>query len=293
MPEGEAAGGQDQEELAGPPAAATPGTGDSSQEVVIRGESRLQVKVEKPEPDLTFDVDEIAEPYVVTESYVLDVSPTSMANPAVAVTSYLSSSQTASPFLQLFKEPPILTLRPRYRAQGGIARWRLRITDAYGNVFKDFSGKDSLPEEIVWDGRSSQGEMLDVGSSYSYIFSVVDRASNPTSQMGRPIQMESLMYDQDGATVAMATADALFDAKARRTVLSPKGELYCRQIGDLVMERQNYPLQIDAYGKDVDTANTYGELVQEYLSERLTMPKKNFNIKGVKSRREKLVFKIR
>ena len=283
-----------EEELAGVPQdAAKPSAEDTSQEVVIRGESRVKVEVEKPEPDLIFDVDEIAEPYVVTEDFALDVSPTSMAGPAVAVTSYLSSSQTASPHLRIFERPPILHLRPRYNAKGGVARWRLRITDAFGNVFKDFTGKGSLPDSIVWDGRSRKGEMLDVGVSYSYIFSVVDRASNPTSQMGRPVLLESLLFEKDGVTTAKVTASAMFGKKGRRTVLAPKGELYCREIADVLMADQNYPLQIDCYAKDVDMANTYGEIVQEYLMERLIMPKKRFAVKGHRARNEKIVFQIR
>ncbi len=285
---------EDTEELAGPPADATPDTGKGSDtEVVIRGESRLKVKVEKPEPDVKFDVDEIAVPYVVTEDYVLDVSPTALANPAVTVTNYLNSSQTASPYIQIFRRPPILNLRPRYKSKAGIARWRLRITDSFGNVFRDFSGKGNLPDEIVWDGRGQKDEMLDVGTSYSYIFSIVDVASNPTSQMGRPIFLDSLLYDEGGVIIAKVTVDALFEKNTRKTLLSSKGELYCQEIADLLMARQNFPVFINCYAKDVDKANTYGEAIQKYLSARLILPKDKFQIKGYKSRLEKVEFQIR
>lgn len=281
------------DQLAGPPdAKATPAQG-SEKEVVIKGESRLKVKAEKPEPDLKFDVDEIAVPYVKTEDYVQDVSPTSIANPSVTIVSYLNSSQTASPFIQLFKKPPIMTLRPRYKSKAGIANWRLRITDGFGNVFRDFSGKNSLPEEIVWDGRNGAREMMDVGTSYSYIFSIVDVASNPTSQMGRPMVLESLLYEENGVLVGKVTCEALFEKKARRTGLSPKGELYCREVADLLSWRQNYPLIIDCYAKDVDAANSNGEIIQEYLTKRMILPKDRFKIVGNKSRLEKVVFNIR
>jgi hypothetical protein len=279
-------------------AAASAGNTSSSasdREVVIRGESRLRVKVEKPEPDLTFDVDEIAVPAVVTEDYVLDVSPTSIAHPSVLVATYLNSSQTASPFIQMFKRPPILRLRPKYKNQGSIARWRLRVTDGFGNVYKDFSGKNSLPEEILWDGRAgtAEGDMADVGTSYSYIFSVVDEASNPTSQMGRPIVMESLLYEDATGLTGKVTAEAMFQKKERKTGISPKGELYCREVADLLTARQSFPLVIESYAKDVDAATSNGEIVQEYLAQRYTLPKEKLKIVAFKARLEKIVFKIR
>jgi hypothetical protein len=280
-----------EDQTAGAPAGST-ATAASDKEVVIRGESRLKVKTEKPEPDLAFDVDEIAIPYVKTEDYVLDVSPSSVANPSLTVVNYLSSSQTASPYLQLFKRPPIMTLRPKYKAQGRIASWRLRITDGMGNVFKDFSGKNSLPEEIIWDGHGTSMEMLDVGTSYSYIFSVLDEASNPTSQMGRPMVLESLLYDAGGVTVAKVIADVLLGKQANRTLLSPKGELYCREVADILKAHQRYPLLIESYAKDVDKANSNGEIVQDFLTQLLVLPKENFKVVGYKSRLEKVVFKI-
>lgn len=272
-----------------------PAAADESgqQEVVIRGVHRLKVKVEKPEPDISFDVDEIAVPYVKTEDYVLDVSPTSMTHPAVSIVSKLNSTQTASPFIRLFQRPPILTLRPRYKSKVKIAKWRLRITDGFGNVFKDFSGRNTLPKKISWDGIGKTDKMLDVGTSYSYIFSIIDVASNPTSQMGKPIVLESLLYEQGGITVAQLVYDAVLEKQGRKTVITRKGKLYLREVADLLTARQNYPLVIESYAKDIDSAKTKGEMIQEYFEERLLLSKKNFKLVAQKSRIEKVVFKIR
>jgi hypothetical protein len=273
--------------------AKTPDDQNKDKEVVIRGVSRLRVKIEKPEPDLTFDVDEIAVPYVKTEDDVLDVSPTAMAYPAVSVPTTLESTQAASPYVLLFQRPPILKLAPKFNSQVGIANWRLRITDGFGNVFMDFSGSDNLPKQIVWDGRGKAGDMLDVGTSYSYIFSIIDVASNPTSQMGKPIVLESLLYDEQGATVAKVVASVFFKTTGRKTEISPKGKLYLREIADLLTSRQNYPLVIESYAKDVDDAQYKGEMIQDFLSERLTLPKDRFKISPQKSTVPKIVFRVR
>ncbi len=286
-----AAAEKDQDKLAGPPDKKE--AQDDGQEIVVKGVQRLRVKVEKPEPDLIFDVDEIAVPYVKTEDSVLDVSPTSMTDPSISVPRLLNSTQAASPHILLFKQPPILTLNPRYKSKVRIAKWRLRITDSFGNVFRDFSGKGSLPKQIIWDGLGKTKAMLDVGTSYSYIFSVIDVASNPTSQMGKPIVLESLMYDDNGTTIAQVVMDAIFTKKARKTVISDKGQLYLREVADMLTTHQKFPLVMEAYSKDVDDARYKGELVQDYLKERLTLRKKDIKIVARKSRIKRLVFKIR
>jgi hypothetical protein len=283
---------EDKDELAGAPEKKEDKS--SSKEVVIRGVQRLKVKVDKPEPDLKFDVDEIAVPYVKTEDSVLDISPTSMVYPAVSVPAALNTQQAAAPYIQLFRQPPILTLNPRYKGKVGIAKWRLRITDGFGNVFKDYSGKGSLPPKLVWDGRGKEDKgMLDVGTSYSYIFSIIDVASNPTSQMGKPIVLESLMYEQDGMIIAKLVADAVFEEKGRKTVISQKGELYLKEIADLVSYRQRFPLTVETYFKDMDAASYQGEKIQEHLAETMIIPKKRIKIVPRKSRLQKVVFKIK
>lgn len=266
----------------------------SNKEVVVKGKLRLKVKSEKPEPDLKFDVDEIAVPYVKTEDSVLDVSPTSMAQLTVAVPKQLNSVQAAAPHIQLFHRPPILTLNPKYNSRVPISKWRLRITDGFGNVFKDFSGKGRLPEKIVWDGMNkNKSEMVTVGTSYSYIFSIIDVASNPTSQMGKPIVLESLMYEKNNVILASVVNEALFGKKGRRTIVGKKGELYLKEVADLLIGYQKFPLIIESYAKDIDDASYKGELVQDYLSEHLTLPKERFKVNAKKSRLPMVVFKIR
>lgn len=265
-----------------------------NQEVVIKGVQRLRVKVEKPDPDVKFDVDEIVVPYVKTEDYVLDVSPTSMTSPGVSIPARLNSVQVASPFIQLFQRPPIFTLRPRYKSKVAISKWRVRVTDGMGNVFRDFSGRDNLPELIVWDGLSKTNEMADVGTSYSYIFSILDVASNPTSQMGKPIVMESLLYEENGWLVAKVVSDVLFEKTDKnRTKISKKGELYLREVADYLTSRQNYPLVIEAYAKDVDNATYRAEMIRDYLADRLILPQEKFKINSQKATLEKIVFRIR
>ncbi len=38
--------------------------------------------------------------------------------------------------------------------------WEIEITDPHGNGFKHWSGKGQLPEKLLWDGRSDQGELV-------------------------------------------------------------------------------------------------------------------------------------
>ena len=66
-----------------------------------------------------------------------------------------------------------------------------------------------------------------------------------------------------------------------------------KEIGDLLTVRQRFPLVIESYFKDVDDANYKGEIIQEYISKLLVVPKKRIKIIGKKSRRSKIVFKLK
>ena len=55
--------------------------------------------------------------------------------------------------------------------------WTGEIRDASGQVYRTFTWSDSEPEELVWDGTDSEGEVLPDGV-YEYAMSTTDRAGN-------------------------------------------------------------------------------------------------------------------
>ncbi|MDC7219733.1 MAG: OmpA family protein [Spirochaetales bacterium] len=59
--------------------------------------------------------------------------------------------------------------------------WTGEIRDASGQVYRSFDWSDGAPEELVWDGKDGEGEVLPDGV-YEYVMSTTDRAGNSVSQ---------------------------------------------------------------------------------------------------------------
>jgi outer membrane protein OmpA-like peptidoglycan-associated protein/flagellar hook assembly protein FlgD len=62
-----------------------------------------------------------------------------------------------------------------------IARWELQIKDPKGKHFMDFSGIATPSPEIIWDGLSDEGELVQAAEDYPLELTVVDDLGNKAS----------------------------------------------------------------------------------------------------------------
>ena len=67
-----------------------------------------------------------------------------------------------------------------------IAEWSLEFfeTEGTGQLFYRIEGRGSPAEEIIWDGRSNRGELVQSASDYRYVFSARDALGNASSIEG-------------------------------------------------------------------------------------------------------------
>jgi hypothetical protein len=63
-------------------------------------------------------------------------------------------------------------LKPQARTD--IKNWSLEITDPKGNVIRTYAGKGVPPKELAWDGRDSNGNVVNGGIYANYNFRTVD-----------------------------------------------------------------------------------------------------------------------
>ncbi len=59
-----------------------------------------------------------------------------------------------------------------------LAEWELNIYDPTGDLFHSFSGEGAPPEEITWDGRDEDGELVQSASRYKLELAVSDDLRN-------------------------------------------------------------------------------------------------------------------
>ncbi len=86
-----------------------------------------------------------------------------------------------------------LSIMLKVSDRNAIQNWRFTIYDAEragvvsqdGPVFKQYSGRGEPAEEIIWDGRSDDGELVYAAMDYPYRFEVTDALGNRTIENGK------------------------------------------------------------------------------------------------------------
>jgi len=79
-----------------------------------------------------------------------------------------------------------------------IASWELSIFDPRDNLFKRYEGAGRPADELIWNGQSDNGELVQAAEDYPYEFSITDEFGN-TSRTEGVIPVDVLVIrDEDG-----------------------------------------------------------------------------------------------
>ena len=128
-----------------------------------------------------------AEPQAVSRSFILDVSA-----PDINV------SLSPSPF-----SPDNDGVDDRLQIDMGISdtssikNWKLMIMDDRGGLFNSFSGSSDPGRALIWNGVSSDGELVQSAKDYPYTLSVTDVLGNTAETEGF-IPVDVLVIREDG-----------------------------------------------------------------------------------------------
>jgi outer membrane protein OmpA-like peptidoglycan-associated protein/flagellar hook assembly protein FlgD len=79
-----------------------------------------------------------------------------------------------------------------------IASWELSIIDPRDNLFKRYAGAGQPADELIWNGQSDDGELVQAAEDYPYEFTITDELGNTSSTEG-VIPVDVLVIrDEDG-----------------------------------------------------------------------------------------------
>ncbi|MDC7222367.1 MAG: FlgD immunoglobulin-like domain containing protein [Spirochaetales bacterium] len=105
-------------------------------------------------------------------------------------------------------------------------KWIGEIRDASGTVYRTFDWSESTPEELVWDGKDDEGEVLPDGV-YEYVMSTTDRAGNGISQSVSNILINTaqpeLALTIDRASFSPGTESEISDVEIGFKISTVKG----------------------------------------------------------------------
>jgi outer membrane protein OmpA-like peptidoglycan-associated protein len=86
------------------------------------------------------------------------------------------------------------TFNLKTQARTDIRNWTVDITDPKGNVIRSYSGKGLPPRQLAWDGKDSNGNVVNGGIYANYNFRTVDTRGqqvSATEAVFKPSQVSS------------------------------------------------------------------------------------------------------
>ena len=138
-----------------------------------------------------------------------------------------------------------------------LQEWKLEIREPEQSGDKTFwsaSGKDKITEELVWDGRSSEGERVQSATDYNYTFTATDELGM-TSVIDGTIPIDVLIV-RDGDRLKIAVPSIIFrknhpDFKYLDPAVIDKNMRVISRIAEILNKFPEYAIQVEGYANTV------------------------------------------
>jgi hypothetical protein len=260
------------------------GRGETSEglsEVVIKGEAKDIVKVEKAPYRIEIKLEDIVSSSIEETEALMEGGVEILRQEDFQQFSRLNSKQVIRPSLPAIPEPPLVTFHPQ-RSDLTIKKWVLTISDEKGNIIRTLQGKGNPPKTIEWDGRDDGGRMIRVGTLYSYDFVGIDQDGRPHTTSGKPFQLWALKYDEKESVSIEVSNRVLYSSE--RDGFSEEGKLIMEKALDLLRQYSRYPFRIEICSDEPDLSvwDKVKALLSDHISRSLILLPEDFKIEVVK-----------
>ena len=150
---------------------------------------------------LTAEYTGLTKPFV-TESapFMLDTTP--------PVLTYSMNPQPFSPDGDRVEDQVTLSFTAEDASE--IYKWQIDIYDEEGELFHRLSGLGFPKEEIIWDGISASGYIVEMASFYKTVLTVTDIGGN-TSNLEKTLSVDVLLRKTKDGRFKIKTADIIFE----------------------------------------------------------------------------------
>ena len=132
----------------------------------------------------------------------------------------------------------------------GIESWNLSIRDPKGNPFYDFGGKGEPAEEIIWDGKSEDGELVLAAEDYPWVFTATDYLGNKSSVEG--IIPVDILVIREGDRLKIRISNINFEPNSPKLVLDEsekglKNQKVLERLAEILNKYGNYRIRIEGH----------------------------------------------
>ena len=185
-----------------------------------------------------------------------------------------------------------------------LKNWSFTVKDPEnGKSFWNVSGKSTITERLVWDGRGNNGELVQSAMDYPYVFTATDTLGMTSTVEGK-ISVDVLVI-RAGDVLKMAVPSIIFrsDAADFKTADEAKGgitaeqkannERVLKRIAAILNKFDNYTVTIEGHANNVSGTETeenedtaqYGKALRPLSQERAEFVKSQLKKNGVDANR--------
>ena len=187
-----------------------------------------------------------------------------------------------------------LAIMTRFTDISGIKEWSLQISDPTGKPFYLFEGEGAPSDTLVWDGKSSEGELVAAAEDYPFEYVMEDVLGNTTSVRGA-IPVDILVI-RDGDRLKIRISSITFEPDNPRLILDDtekglKNQQILERLAEILNKYRNHQIRIEGHAVSVywyDTnraAQEEREELQPLSEKRAAAVKEALVEQGVDGRR--------
>ena len=256
-------------------------TGEGLPEIVIKGEAKDTVEVDKAPYQIEIKLEEIVSPSIEETEALMKGGVEILRQEELKQFTRLNSKQVINPALPFLPEPPLVTFHPG-RSDLKIKRWELTISDDKGSIIRTLEGKGNPPGSIKWDGRDEKRKIIKVGTLYSYNFVAIDENGRPHTTSGKPFQLWALKYDEKDSLNIEVANRVLYTPE--RDKFSEDGKLIMEKTIDVLRQYSRYPFRVEICSDEPDLSvwEKAKALLLDHISKNLILLPEDLRINVVR-----------
>ncbi|MBQ9281949.1 MAG: OmpA family protein [Treponema sp.] len=188
-----------------------------------------------------------------------------------------------------------------------LKNWSFTIKDPNGKPFWSTSGKSSITERIIWDGRGKNGELVQSATDYPYTFTVTDTLGMTSTVEGKievdilvirvgdvlKMAVPSIIFRQDAADFGVRVVDASgnITKPGITEAQAANNERILKRIAQILNKFKNYTVTVEGHAnsvtglEDEETTNKYGLALEPLSKDRAEFVKEKLKSYGVDGNR--------
>jgi len=240
-------------------------------EMVVEAENEVRQDIEKEGYEFELTAAIIDSFYTKTDEEALGISPVSGLQPHLNNLEVLASDQPPHYWLREMAGQPVATFFPGEMEGHDAKSWQLDITDFRGASFKTFDGRGGAPSHLEWNGRGDNGEILQAGYPYSYVFSITDRGTNTYNHAGVSFRIPALDHRDRSARILALAGDEIFVEEEAE--LRAGGKDWLTKASDLVRQHPYSPVRVKVVAETQALAQARADAVATYLATSMILPR--------------------